>query len=232
MARLNQVELMGTVKNIKLLVLGKDKTNMDEAQIVLNFVLRYYNQELERYINLPISVWEEKVRMQCVNHLKEGDVVFIKGEIRNKYVYDTDTEGSENKKEKKLVKIYTSVKASEIEFISKKIHDTKIEISAESFRQKGKNRVLLMGNVVSETIDGKEEIVVAVDRLNSIKNAKLSNHLTTDFITMLLDKETKITGKMQKGSVVMIEGELLTRKREEGKVIPTIVVGAKDIITG
>lgn len=215
MATLNLVSLTGNVvsRELESRLINKDKTDGKKSIPVLNFLIRCYDKEDGRHYTLPVAVWGKELVDQCMTHLKYGDLVYVGGVLRYKHVKDENG---------KIKEVYTSVKASTVEFISKKLKNEKLDYSM--------NEVKLIGNLVHNPVVGERGFVVAVDRLYPTKNITVSNDKLTDYVTLFVSDESKIKGNLKKGSVVIIDGKLMTRKKQEDKSIPRIVVGVNEIV--
>jgi single-stranded DNA-binding protein len=273
MARLNMVNLIGTVVNDQLdpRTIGSEKTDGENKMEVLNFLIRTFDEEYQRYFTLPVAVWGEDLVGDCLEFIKKGDLVYVQGELRYKFIY--------NKQKKMHEKIYTTVKAATVEFISKKLKDQPLNYSM--------NEVKLIGNLVEdpitensikeyprevsvieenrsyleaagldvqmlidkqvktvneeqakilESIKGfslstpETGFVIAVDRLYPSKDLKIPNHKLTDYVTLVVNDKSKIKGDLKKGSVAIVDGKLMTRKRNEKIVEPRIVVDVKEMV--
>lgn len=212
MARINQVVLMGTVTNNEFeprLIEENGERNM-----VLNLKLQYWNNSDKRYYNLPIAVWGSDMVKQCIAHLKKGHLIYVYGELRYKFIRDPNTS--------EIKRIYTTVKAASLEFFTKKAGD-------ETFFHQI-NEVRLAGNLVEDPVETEDGFILAVDRLYPTKDIKTPNHKLTDYITICCDDKNKIRGNLRKGSMAIIDGELMTKKRVEGVVQPRVVVRVKEMV--
>lgn len=230
MARVNFVQLIGKVKfplvkdektgeitenkeralKIRIIDTGNEQDNY-----VLNLILRYFDQEENKFHNIPVTVWGRELSQQCFKHLKEDDFIYVQGELRYKYHF--------NKETRKREKVFTNVKASTIEFLSKKIKDQPLDYYM--------NEVKLVGNVVEMPTKETDGFVVAVDRLHPSKDLEVPNYKLTDYVHVMMKDKNKMKGKIQKGSTVIIDGSLMTNKMtNDGTFSPRIVVGAKEIV--
>lgn len=216
MARFNNAVLIGKVVNevLEPKIIGKDQTDGKKPNAVLNFLIEYFDTDDKRTYKLPVAVWGVDEVMQCKNYLNKGDLVLVQGEVRYKFIKDPIT--------KEIVKIYTTVKASTVEFLSKKLKNQALEYAV--------NEVKLIGNLVGDACDKEEGFVVAVDRLYPTKEATLANEDSTDFITLVVRDKKKIKGNLKKGSVVIVDGKLMTRRRHKELIMPTIVVDVKEMV--
>lgn len=171
---------------------------------ILNFVVSCEDLEDKRKYKIPIALWNEEA-YQMEQWIRTGDYVYINGEMRYKFI----------KNGNKIEKIYTNVKANTIELITKQI---KNPFHTPHYV----NEVKLMGNIVN---GDKNNFIIAVDRLPKE---------TPDFITITNEKGNAIKGNFKKGSFVILDGKIATRKKEN--VIknlpysPTIIVTLKDAI--
>lgn len=242
MARGNLVTLLAEVVNINydlkvvsLAEKGKAKNNAVEKDLenkeneekmtntmVLNFLVKCFDEDDQRYYTLPVAVWGKKEVKQCQEFLNNGDLVYIQGELRYKFIY--------NKTNKKFERVYTTVKADTVEFLTKKLKNTK-NIESKKLEHYI-NDVKLIGNLVEDPTDTKKGFVVAVDRKYPTKDVKTPNHKLTDYVTLVLDGDAKVKGNLKKGSVVVVNGKLMTRRIEEleQEATPRIVVGVKEIV--
>lgn len=220
MARINVVQLMGrnVSKEFQIRMIAEGDSEGQKANLVLNFVLECYDEEERKKYRLPVSVWGKELVMQCQHHMKENDLVYVQGELRYKFVY--------NKEKREMEKVYTSVKATTVEFVSKKMKNQELDHSI--------NEVKLIGNLVEDPIYTDEGFVIAVDRLYPSKDLKVPNYKLTDYVTVVVKDKSVIKGDLKKGSMAIIDGKLMTRKihdiPDNGKVNPRIVVGAKRIV--
>jgi len=220
MARVNFVQLMGrnVSEEFQIRMIDEEKTDGKNPNLVLNFLLECYDEEEGKSYRLPVAVWGKDLVIQCQNHMKKNDLVYVQGELRYKFIY--------NKEKKQMEKVYTSVKATTVEFISKKMKDQDLNHTI--------NEVKLIGNLVEDLVETEDGFVVAVDRLYPSKDLKVPNYKLTDYVTVLIKDKTQIKGNLKKGSVAIIDGKLMTRKvkdvSETGKVSPRVVVGAKQIV--
>lgn len=230
MARFNSATLLGRVYNKAAKPVGKDKTDGIEGSFVLNFQLECYCEEDKRSYRIPIAVWGEREVTQCLEYLNEGDLALVQGEIRYKFIRvdETDAEGNilynsrTNRPLQKVERVYTAVKATTVEFLSKKMK--KEEMFYHSI-----NEIRLIGNLVDDPKKGEEGFVIAVDRLYPTKQTKSPNHRLTDYVTLLVSDTSEIKGQLKKGSVAIIDGKLMTRKRGN-MAIPTVVVDVKRMV--
>lgn len=216
MARLNDVFLIGNVVNAELepKIVGKDKTDGEKANVVLNFLMKTWDEELQRYINVTVAVWGEEMVEQCLTNLKKDDLVCVKGELRYKSIY--------NRKSEKTEKIYTNVKVSSIEFLTKKMKTQQLDCY--------ENIVRLVGNLVDDPIKTEEGFLVAVDRLYPTKEVSAPNSELTDFVTLVLSEDSVLKGEITKGKSVYIDGKLMTRKKRLDIIEPRIVVKVKKMV--
>ena len=231
MARFNSVTLLGRVYNMVAKPVGKDKTDGVEGSFVLNFLLECYSEEDKRSYRIPVAVWGEREVTQCLEHLNEGDLALVQGEVRYKFIRvdEKDELGNVRLHPKtkrpiqKVERVYTAVKASTVEFLSKKMK--KEELFYHSI-----NEIRLIGNLVDEPKKGEEGFVIAVDRLYPTKQTKSPNHQLTDYVTLLVSEESVIRGNLKKGSVAIIDGKLMTRRMQGNMATPTIVVDVKRMV--
>lgn len=215
MARLNLVSLMGELvsDHLETRMIQKEKTDGKRNIPVLNFLIRCYDKEDQRPYTLPVAVWGKERIDQCLSHLKKGDLVYVQGELRYKHVRN---------EEGKIERVYTTVKAESVEFLSKKLNDQKLDYSM--------NEVKLIGNLVHNPVVAEDGFVVAIDRLYPTKDVTVPNDKLTDYVTLYVSGEEKIVGNLKKGSVVIIDGKLMTRRRQEDQSVPRIVVGVNEIV--
>lgn len=217
MARLNDVLIVGKVINDELepKLVSKSESGGESNQVVLNFKMRMFDEEAQRFITLPVAVWGEELVEQCVLHLEKDDSILVKGELRFKYIV--------NKQTGKTERLYINVKTSNIEFLSKKMKTKDVPFY--------KNSVQLIGNLVNDAKQGDDGFVVAVDRLYPTKEATAPNSELTDFITVVANEKSVLNGALTQGSNVIIEGRLMTRKkRMDGILEPRIVVAVDNYI--
>lgn len=219
MARLNLIKLIGTVEyegELDPREISADKTDGKNKMEVLNFFVKCFDEEDKRFYTLPVAVWGEKQVEECLRFMKKGDLVYVQGELRYKYI--------QNKETKEIDRVYTTVKASTIEFISKKLKDEKLQFSM--------NDVTLIGNLVNDAKigDESESFVMAVDRLYPSKDLKVPNHKLTDYVHLVIRDSEKLKNELSKGSTVIVNGKLMTRKKTEKYGIPRVVVDVKDIV--
>lgn len=216
MARLNSVSLIGTVVNENLdpRTVDSEKTDGKQSMAVLNFLVRCFDETLGRYNTLPVAVWGEREILDCMNHLNKGDMVYVQGELRYKFIYNTET--------KKHERIYTTVKASTVEFISKKLKGESLAYSM--------NEVKLIGNLVQDPTETEDGFVIAVDRLYPSKEVKVPNYKLTDYVTLVMKDKKQVMGNLKKGSVAIVSGKLMSRKLDEDVVKPRIVVEVDRIV--
>lgn len=224
---MNDVYLLGQKLEGELepkIVTRRNRFGEVENDIVLNFLIQTFNEKLDRSYNLPIAIWGEQMVEQCLEHLKSNDFVSVKGEIRNKTHY--------NHEKQEIERIFTAVKTSNIEFLSKKFGTQDPDLFEDMYE----NKVRLCGNLtddIIETEEGYRIAQVAIDRLYPTKEvikSKTPNSELTDFITVMLDSETKLKGEFKQGAVVYLRGSLVTRKRRFGIVEPRIVVKADKMV--
>lgn len=223
MARVNSVTIIGTVvtdlqevdpRTIHGLENDVRDLGNDSKHQVLNFHVRCFDEEDQRPYTLPVAVWDENLTMQCLMHVNKDDLVYIQGELRYKFVYNKETRQRE--------KIYTTVKATTVEFLSKKMKGKRIPYS--------KNEVQLIGNLVNDPNETEDGFVLAVDRLYPSKDMKVSNDKLTDYVTLVVRDKAAFKSKLKKGSVAIVSGKLMTRKKtEDNTVKPRIVVDVKEI---
>jgi len=217
MARLNDVMMAGKVisEELEPKLVSKNETGGESAQVVLNFKMRTYDKIAQRYITLPVAVWGEELVEQCITELEKGDSICVKGELRFKFI--------RNKQTGKTERIYINVKASCIEFLSKKMKTKDVPFY--------KNSVQLIGNLVSDVKQGDEGFVVAVDRLYPTRETTAPNSELTDFITVVANEGSVLNGALTQGSNVIIEGRLMTRKKRMDDLLePRIVVAVDNYI--
>jgi len=220
MARINEVSLIGTVVNTELdpKTVSPEKTDGQNNMEVLNFLVRCYNEYTGRVDTLPVAVWGENLVRECLMFMKKDDLVYINGELRYKTIWNHELKRPE--------RIYTTVKASTVEFLSKKLKDQKLY--DDKF---GVNDVKLAGNLVEDPRWDGEGFILAVDRLHPSKDLKVPNHKLTDYVTIVVKDESCIRGPLKKGSVAIVEGSLMSRKRDDERIgFPRIVVDAKKIV--
>jgi single-stranded DNA-binding protein len=221
--KFNQVQLLGRVVDEELepRIIGKEKTDGERPAAVLNFRVEYFDKEDDCFYRLPIAVWGTKDVNDCLEHLEKGSLVFVQGELRYKYIFEKNEVG-----ERKLIKVYTNVKASRIEFMGEKI---KSPIFKKSI-----NEVRLFGNLRDDPVETEEGFVVAVDRMLPSKENIRSADYSTDYVHLVIKNKELIQRddfkELKKGSAVIIDGKLMTRKINEEIVRPTIVVSVKDIV--
>ncbi|QST02993.1 single-stranded DNA-binding protein (plasmid) [Pontibacillus sp. ALD_SL1] len=226
MARFNSATLLGKVVNEKLepKIIGKHQTDGIKPNAVLNFLIEYFDEEDKRTYRLPVAVWGVDEVEQCEEHMKKGDLVLVQGEVRYKHIPLRDEYGKIQRDENDEIimeKIFTTLKTNTIEFVSKKLKNEAL--------QYGINDVKLIGNLVSEPTDSEEGFVVAVDRLYPTKEVKPNENLA-DFITLVATDKAKIQGGLKKGSTVIVDGKMMTRKRRKDIVTPNIVIGIKEMV--
>lgn len=216
MARLNSVDLIGTIvnKEFKPNFIMAEKTDGKTNMPVLNFLLRCFDEEKGRHFTYPIAVWGEEMIMDCMDHLKQGDMVYVQGELRYKFHY--------NKESHKREKTFTTVKAATVEFLSKKLKDVPLDYSM--------NEVKLIGNLVDEPVETEDGFVIAVDRLYPSKDLKVPNYKLTDYVTLVMTDKSIMKTKLHKSSVAIVEGKLMTRKKGDDESKPRVVVEVRNIV--
>jgi len=216
MARLNDVVLIGKKVDGEMepKIVSKRFTDGETANVVLNFLMKTYDEEAQRFITLPIAVWGEGLVEQCLLHLKQNDLICVKGELRYKFIYNRDTKQTE--------RIFTTVKANNVEFLSKKMKTQNLHYYV--------NKVRLVGNLVDEPIQTEDGFVLAVDRTYPTKEASAPNSELTDFVTLILDEKSVLRGSLTKGSPVIIDGKLMTRKKRMDIIEPRIVVSVQEMV--
>lgn len=224
MARVNSVTIIGTVVT-DLQEVDPRTINGLESEVgmlekdnkkrqVLNFYVRCFDEEDQRPYTLPVAVWDEELSKQCLMHVNKDDLIYIQGELRYKFIYNKDT--------RKREKIYTTIKASTIEFISKKMKGKRIPYS--------KNEVQLIGNLVNDPNETEEGFVIAVDRLHPAKEVEVKDDKRADYVTLVVRDKSVFKSKLKKGSVAIVSGKLMTRKKNEDNLVkPRIVVDVKEI---
>ena len=190
MARLNQVTLMGRVvsEEIEPKIIEKEKTNGEEASVLLNFKIQCWDEEDSRHYTLPVAVWGLDMVDQCEKFLKYGDVICVVGELRYKFIKDRN---GKNKK------IYTAIKAENIEFISKKVKNEPFYYPI--------NQIRLIGNLVHDPIESEDGFVIAVDRLAPAKDKN-----EPDYVTLIVKDKNAIKGNLKKGSMAIIDCKIIT----------------------
>lgn len=216
MARLNDVMLIGKKVDdgMEPKIVGKSQTDGENANIVLNFLMKTYDEKIKRFVTLPVAVWGEEMVEQCITHLQKDDLICVKGELRYKFIY--------NHKSKQMERIYTTVKASTVEFLSKKMKTQELHYYV--------NKVSLVGNLVDEPVQTENGFVVAVDRLYPTKDVTAPNSELTDFVTLVIDDDSVLKGNLKKGSPVIIDGKLMTRRKRMDIIEPRIVVSVDKIV--
>lgn len=216
MARLNDVLLIGKTlsEELEAKFVRKEQTDGEAGNVVLNFLMKTYDEESGRFITLPVAVWGEELVDQCLTYLKKDDLICVRGEIRYKFIYNHESKSTE--------RIYTTVKASNVEFLSKKMKTKELHYY--------KNEVRLLGNLVDEPIETEDGFVVAIDRLYPTKEVTTHNANLTDYVTLVLDKNSVLRGNLAKGSSVIIEGRLMTRKKRMDIIEPRIVVTVNEMV--
>lgn len=195
-------------------IVNKRFTDGETANVVLNFRMKTYDEETQRFITLPIAVWGEALVEQCLLHLKKNDLICVKGELRYKFIYNRLTKQTE--------RIYTTVKATNIEFLSKKMKSQNLHYYV--------NKIRLVGNLVEEPIKTENGFTLAVDRTYPTKDISAPNSELTDFVTLVIDEKSVLRGSLTKGSPVIIDGKLMTRKKRMDMIEPRIVVSVKEMV--
>lgn len=228
MARFNSVTLLGRVVKMEPKMVGKDKTDGKNRAVVMNFQIQCFDKDDNRYYRLPVAYWGIDEVDQCEDHMNVGDLVLVQGELRYKFIKSKVKDEKTGKTIEKVDRIYTTVKASTVEFLSKKLKNTK-HIKDDKLNH-SINEVKLIGNLVEHPTHSDKGFVVAIDRLYPTKEVKGDNNEKTDFVTLIVDEKEKMSKKLKKGSVVIVDGKLMTRKKIKDKVIPTIVVDVKNIV--
>lgn len=228
MARMNRTIIIGRVSEDKALesrVINKEKTDGENSIPVLNLLLetRTKGKNGVRDVRIPVAVWGKKMVRQCSQFLKPGDLVLVEGEYRYKAVKDEDG---------KIVQNYQTVKASNIEFLSKKLKESDTHKLNYS-----KNEIHLIGNLVHDPRISKDAdyhgFVMAVDRLYPTKEVDgIENDKLTDYVTLVVQDKSKIKSNLKKGSVAIVSGELMTRRVLNRDTMPRIVVNVDEIIGG
>lgn len=221
MARVNLVNLIGTVVtdlqevDPRTIDGFENEAEKSSKRYVLNFYVKCYDEDDKRPYTLPVAIWDESLITQCLMHVNKGDLIYIQGELRYKFINNPQT--------RKREKIYTTVKAATVEFISKKMKGKSIPYS--------ENNVHLIGNLVNDPTESEDGFVIAVDRLyptNSVDD--ISNDKLTDYVTLVVRDKAAFKSKLKKGSVAIVSGKLMTRKKSEDNIIkPRIVVDVKTI---
>jgi single-stranded DNA-binding protein len=218
MARANLVVLTGIVASEEMdsRMIDASKTDGTTDIPVLNFLVKCFDQVDKRFYTLPVAAWGTDLVSDCMNYMKKGDLVYIEGELRYKHIKNPITRETE--------KIYTTVKARTVEFISKKLKDEALELQSHD------NTVRLIGNLVHDPNDDAEGFVLAVDRLYPPKDMKISNDKLTDYVTLVVRDKELFNTNLKKGSAVIVSGKLLTKKRDENAAKPRVVVDVCKIV--
>jgi single-stranded DNA-binding protein len=223
MARINEVSLIGEVLNSELVptIVTADKTDGQNHMEVLNFKIRCYNKDTRRYDIIPVAVWGEQKVRECMLYMKKGDVVYVFGELRYKSI-------NWNHKLKTPERVIGTVKATTVEFLSKKLKDKHLSDPTYSI-----NSVRLSGNLASDPIEGDGGFIIAIDRLYPSKDLQVPNHKLTDYVTVIVPDLSCVIGPLKKGSMAIIEGSLMTRRmNDEAITFPSTVVDARLVVGG
>lgn len=114
MALLNVVQLIGTVVNETILpnTVPAEKTDGKKSIPVLNFWICCPDEEKGEKYFYPVAVWGQELVEDCCEHLKQGAMVYVQGELRIKYHFNHEL--------KKRERSIETVKALKVEFLSKK----------------------------------------------------------------------------------------------------------------
>lgn len=231
MARLNLVTLVGTVVEESLEVQGilidqashgLNQTDVSDLK-VLNFSIKCKTKNT--YQTIPVAVWDTMLIQQCMRYLNKGEMVYVQGELRYKYVF--------NKETRQFDKIYTNVKAGTVEFISKKLKSKSHEHESNLMPTINYelNEVKLIGNLVEDP-KLEESFVLAVDRLGFQKEGdkRQKDYQFTDYVHLMVKDPAILRQKLTKSAMVIVDGSLMTQPKKEDQVTPRIVVDVKAIV--
>lgn len=186
------------------------------SNFVLNFRLACYDAVDKRSYQLPVCVWDEELIDTCERKMKEGMLIYVEGSLRYKYLIDELTE--------KVIKIYTTVKAEKMEFID-------IE-GLPKHKVPCTNSIRLIGKLADTTklSESGDENLFSVQVERNIPKQVLSDvDEGHDMIPLLVKDKKAFTGSMKKGSLVVVDGRIMTRKKTENMSDPRIVVNVNSI---
>lgn len=224
MERINKVILMGInmTEDVGREPVKQHKQNIQLqngkslSNFVLNFRLACYDTTDKRTYQLPVCVWDEELIETCERKMKEGMLVHVEGSLRYRYVVDELTD--------EVILIFTTIKAEKMEFFDVK--------GMPKYKVPTSNFIRLVGKLTESTKlseEGEEKIFNLQVERNIPKQILSSVEEGHDDIPLIVRSKKAFAGSMKKGSLVLVDGKIITRKKTEDFSNPRIVVDVNSI---